>query len=348
MSANSPRILITRLSHIGDCILTLPMLFAIKKKYPDSFVAWTVESPTQKLLSAVADIDELMVVPKNWMSKISNWFELRKKLRDFNFDYVIDPQCITKSAMLGRISGARKRIGIRGTWGRELSPWLNNVLVETKQDHLVDRSMELLGELGIENRETRLELPVAIQSQHSIEKTLLELNVHEYVLINPGASWPSKRWKTERFGDVAKYIFETHRLRSLISWAGEEEIEMAKSIQETAGDAAVIAPSTTLPELAALCSKARFFVGCDTGPMHIAAAVQTPCIGLYGPTRPGDSGAYGAKHMHVQKWYQSGTSRERRSADNHAMKDITVADVCRAVDQMFASLSNSANSSSAA
>ncbi len=320
MSESSPRILITRLSHIGDCVLTLPMLFAIKKKFPSSFVAWAVESPTQKLLTEVSEIDELIVVPKRWMNKLSHWRKLRRQLCELKFDYVIDPQSITKSAMLGRISGAKTRIGMGGPWARECTPWLNNVRVEIKQRHLVDRSLELLSELGIENPGIRLELPFSAESRDSVENMLVNLDAEEFALINPGASWPSKRWETGRFGSVANRLFEVHNLRSIICWAGEDELEMANEIHESAPAATLIAPATTLPELAALCSRAKFFIGCDTGPMHIAAAVQTPCVGLYGPTLPGDSGAYGRHHVHVQKWHQTGTSRQRRSAANLAMR----------------------------
>ena len=145
--SRSPRILITRLSHIGDCVLTLPMLTAIRKKYPGAFIAWAVEAPSDQLLEIHPDLDEVILVPKSWVRKPKHWFELRKKLGSYRFEIAIDPQGISKSAMLGWISGAQQRIGIRGRWGRELSPFLNNRLVETKSPHIVDRSVELLSEL---------------------------------------------------------------------------------------------------------------------------------------------------------------------------------------------------------
>jgi len=106
---------------------------------------------------------------------------------------------------------------------------------------------------------------------------------------------------------------------------------MATEIASVDSDAFVIAPQTNLPQLAALLSLATLFIGCDTGPLHIAAAVGTPCVGLYGTTLPQDSGAWPwadpTPHVAVQKWHQSGTCRQRRSAENGAMMDILASDV---------------------
>ena len=340
----SPRILITRLSHIGDCILTLPMLNAIRRMYPDAFIGWAIESPTHKLLDLHSGIDELILIPKGWAGKPSCWRELRGRLRQYQFDIAIDPQGITKSAALGWISGAKKRIGIRGRWGRELSPLLNNCLVETQGSHLVDRSLELIGELGGESstadsadkQTVEFGLPICEQSNASLDKSLDRSTLGNFfALINPGGSWASKRWEIERFGAVASYLKRQQGMMSLIVWAGEQEREMAQTIHEFDPEASVIAPKTDLRELAVLCDRAAFFIGSDTGPMHMATAMGTPCIGLYGPTRPEESGAYGPQNIAIQKWYQSGSCRKRRNADNDAMKDILAADVFAACDEMI-------------
>ncbi|MDB2687340.1 glycosyltransferase family 9 protein [Mariniblastus sp.] len=352
--SKSPTILITRLSHIGDCILTLPMLDQIKQVYPDSKIVWAVESPTQQLLSLVPGIDHIVNVPKSWMTNWKHWLSLRKEFRAHQIDIAIDPQGITKSAALGWISGAKKRIGIRGRWGRELSTWLNNQLVETKSSHVVDRSVELVtGMLDQANQSDfqqpsfTFKLPVCVESQTRIDQWLKQthadhqIDLDKFVLINPGGSWASKRWEVERYGEVASELRTQFEMSSVVVWAGEEERQMAKQIATNSEGAAVIACSTTLRELAALAKRAKFFLGGDTGPMHIAAAVGTLCVGLYGTTRPEESGAYGDQHESVQKWYQAGTCRERRSAANDAMRDISVADVIQSCQVMQAKLGNS-------
>lgn len=334
----SPRILITRLSHIGDCILTLPMVNAIKDAYPNAFVAWAVESPTQQLLENHAAIDQIIQIPRGWMGHPTAWKQLSGQLKSFHFDIAIDPQGLTKSAMLGWMSGAKRRVGIKGRWGRELSPWLNNELVQTTENHVVDRSLELLRRLKIDTPKVQFALPTTSQANAAVDRWLTSHRLEEFVVINPGASWRSKRWENDRFGTVARTLFEKHQLPSVITWAGDEEKTMAQEIFRLNPEGSVFAMPTSLTELASLISRAHFFIGCDTGPMHIATSVGTPCVGLYGTTRPQESGAYGKINRAVQKWYQSGSCKKRRHANNDAMRDIMASDVNAACDQMIASL----------
>ena len=340
-----PKILITRLSHIGDCVLTLPMVNRIKERFPNSVVSWAIESPTHKLLADQSAVDEFITIPKAWMKKPSNWMDLRKQFLKRNFDIAIDPQGITKSAMLGFISGAKTRIGIKGQWGRELSPWLNNRLVETRKTHLVDRSLELLAALPGEKTkpaEPRYDFPLPTDALEFCDSFLNQSKLGQFAVINPGASWASKRWDNERFGSVGSWLYRHHGMTSVLTWAGTEELEMATSIKEFDPQAFLLAPPTSLPQLAAVLSRASMFIGCDTGPLHIAAAVGTPCVGLYGTTRPQDSGAWPyaepTSHVAVQKWHQSGSCRKRRSADNDAMMDILAADVFAACEKVIPNL----------
>ena len=335
MTKQSPRILITRLSHIGDCVLTMPMLSAIRDYFPSAFVAWAVEAPSNQLLANHPSLDEIIVIPKGWMGKPSQWGSVRKMLKCHQFDVAIDPQGITKSSILGWLSGAKQRIGIRGRWGRELSPWLNNDLVATKGAHLLDRSLELLVRIGIPKTEIRHRFEPDVKSVNFVDDFIEQNKLQRpFAVINPGASWPSKRWVTERFADVANHVMQRHGLRSVISWAGPLELDMAESIARGARAATLLAPKTSLQDLSALLQRAAFFIGCDTGPMHMATSVGTPCVGLYGPNRPEESGAYGTLNIHVQAWYQDGSCRERRNAENLAMRDISVKDVCCACDGM--------------
>ena len=336
---SSPRILITRLSHIGDCILTLPLVNAIRKRYPDAFIAWAVESPTQHLLRNNEAIDHIVQIPKSWMSKPAAWKKLRSELRSEKFDVVVDPQGLTKSAMLGWLSGAKRRIGIKGRWGRELSPWLNNTLVETHSDHVVDRTMELLSELDVAAPDVSFELNTEPAADQKIAQWLSSHKLDSFAVINPGASWHSKRWEHDRFGTVAQHLYQQHGLRTVVTWAGNAEKKMAQDIFRLSPKGSVFALPTTLNELASVIARSNFFIGCDTGPMHIATAVGIPCVGLYGTTRAQDSGAYGPMNVAVQKWYQSGSCKKRRNANNDAMRDIMASDVNAACDQMIASLS---------
>jgi ADP-heptose:LPS heptosyltransferase len=341
-------ILVNRLSHIGDCILTLPMLHRIKQVQPNSRIVWAVESPTQQLLSLVPTIDRIVKIPRGWVGKPSQWKALRSEFRQADgrcekIDIAFDPQGITKSAGLGWLSGAKKRVGIKGRWGRELSPWLNNRLVKTESSHIVDRSLELVNACFSDaaSSDVVLDLPVCEVAQHSVDQWLQgtaetsDFQSSDFCLINPGASWASKRWEVDRFGEVAQQMKSRFGVSSVVVWAGKEEQMMAERVVEVSQGSATMAAPTTLRELAALAKRAKFFIGGDTGPMHIAAAVGTSCVGLYGTTRPEESGAYGPQHVHVQKWFQDGSCRERRSAANDAMRDILTGDVVEACELML-------------
>jgi lipopolysaccharide heptosyltransferase I len=331
----SPRILITRLSHIGDCLLTIPMLNAVVEQYPNAFVAWAVESPTHHLLKNHSGIDKIISIPKGWLGKPRTWRAIGAELKSYKFDIAIDPQGLTKSALLGWMSGAPNRVGAKGQWGRELSPWLNNRLVRPSSTHVVERSMELLEEIGIEQSKIRFELPLDAVADKFIDRWLIEKSLNRFAVINPGGSWASKRWENERFGSVASHLFNEHGLKTVVTWAGIEELEMAEEIVALNPEGCVLAGRTNLPELQSLLARADFFVGCDTGPMHLATAVGTPCVGLYGTTRPEDSGAFGPANIAIQKWYQSGSCRKRRNANNDAMRDILASDVNAACDRML-------------
>ena len=350
MNRPQTRILITRLSHIGDCVLTLPLVNAIRQHIPDCHITWAIESPTQKLLFGHEAVDEFFVVPKRWMSQLSAWRQLRRDLKSRNFDIAIDPQGITKSAMLGRLSGAPLRIGASGTWGRELSTWLNNRLIEPTETHLLDRSIELLQLLpepfSPQHVSRRFGLPIDPSADAMVSEFCHQNQLHRFLVINPGASWPSKRWDDARFGAVGAHAFRCHGIRSVITWAGEQERASAEAMFAVDPSAMLLAPDTTLPQLSAVLNRADGFIGCDTGPLHIAAAHATPCIGIYGPTRPQDSGAWpygdGSPNIAVQRKWHSGTSRERRGATNEAMLENSVADVCSALDRLIESLSDRA------
>ena len=343
------RILITRLSHIGDCVLTLPLANAIKRHLPTAKLTWIVEKPSDQLLALNPNIDEIVTVPKGWLKSPRSIWETRRRLRKRKFDIAIDPQGISKSAMLGWLSGAPQRWGVKGRWGRELSPWLNNRLIETKSEHVVDRSLDLSlamvksilpGNSVNDNRDLLsarelFQMEPDRESVKTVDRWLSKLSPGRFVVVNPGASWASKRWELDRFAKVIEELSTRHRFASLLTWAGDQEYQMVQEIASQTSKA-VVAPSTTLSELGALCQLAEFFVGCDTGPLHIASAVGARCVGLYGTTRPTESGAYGAQHLAIQERYQEGSCRERRNANNEAMREISVERVVREIDTWIA------------
>ena len=373
----SPRILIVRLSAIGDAIQSMPVACALRERFPEAFLAWAVESRTAALLRGHEALNELIELPRGWLKSPSEVWRLRRKLREMHFDVTIDVQSLTKSAVLARLSGARRRIGFGNPGGRELSKWFNNERIDPKATHVVDRYLELLRPLGIESPTVRFQVPEREEDCKTAEDIIRQLGLalnspdtgaivpiassgadipvcqeihgvygrqeclpHCFAIINPGAGWPSKLWPADRYAAVARHLGEARRIPTLVVWAGQAEKTLAEQIVQAGGPSARISPPTSLPELAALARRAKLFLGADTGPLHLAAAVGTPCVGLYGPWPAARHGPYGPKNIALQKMFFEGSARARRTAPAIYMESITTEMVCEACDRILKSCFN--------
>jgi heptosyltransferase I len=336
MGTQSPRILLVRLSAIGDVIHTMPVACAVREHFPNAFLAWVVEERAAALLQGHEAIDELITLPRGWLKSPRGVWRLRRRLHEMQFDVALEAQGLTKAAIVALISGAPRRIGFGHPWGRELTQWLNSELVDTPGPHMVDRNVQLLRPLGIHSPKIRFMVPEHLADSQTAEQIINRHGLENgFGIINPGAGWPSKLWPTDRFAAVAKYLGNKWKLPSLVVWAGEAEMQMSLQIGLGSQGHAQIAPGTTLPELAALARRAKMFIGSDTGPLHLAAAVETPCVGLYGPWSAEKHGPYGTQHIAVQKAFFEGSSRQRRHASPQLMRAITVEDVCSACDRIM-------------
>jgi lipopolysaccharide heptosyltransferase I len=359
---DAPRILLVRLSAIGDAIHTLPLLCALRDRFPRASITWVVEERAAALLRNHAALDELVELPRGWLKSPGRVWQLRRQLRG-RFDLAIDAQGLTKSAVVAWLAGTRQRIGFGTPWGRELSRWLNNQLVDTVRPHAVDRHLELLRPLGIESPAVRFDVPETeidrtaaeeVVDSHlrrapgvspGIVETLSDTipgltpgarqEISAFAVIAPGAGWPSKVWPAERFAAVAAYLGNRRQLPTLVISGNEQERTWAAQIAAGSGGHARPAPAMSLTGVAALIRRARLFVGSDTGPLHLAAAVGTPCVALYGPWPAEKHGPYGPRHIAIQKLRFAGTTRQRRRASSIYMEAIDVESVCAACDQIL-------------
>lgn len=334
MSTPPGHVLITRLSAIGDCVETLPVASAIKRVFPDTQVSWCISCAAHSLVRICPDVDNTIRVSKRWIREPSEWRRLRRIFRENPVDCVVDPQSLSKSAVLGWLSGAKTRIGLAKPMGRELAPWLSTSVVSGENFHLVDAQLRLLKPLGIENPGAEFRLDVPEDVLDWADQTVTNLvNCPSPVIMNPGAGWDSRLWPTDRFGQVAAWLKADYGLPTVVVWAGEREQTLAQEIVSCSDGAAVMAPDTDLIQLAAILSRAKVFLSSDTGPMHIAAAMGTRCLSLHGPTRPEMSGPYGEQHISIRKVAFDGPGR--RGSDNTAMKAIEVADVCEQMSKLL-------------
>lgn len=328
--------MIVRLSAIGDVIHGLPVLNALRDRFPQAMLAWVVETPAAELLRGHQALDELIVVPKGWLLKPKSVLGLRRKLRALKIDVALDLQGLTKSAVAAWLSGARRRIGFGDRNARELSRWFYTEKVKSHSQHVVDVYLELLRVSGIESPEVRFEIADHRSDRIAAKEKVRQADCHRgFCVINPGAGWPSKRWPLDRYAAVARHLGEEWGLASLVVWAGDEGRSWAEQVVADSEGHARLAPEMSLAELAAVSRRARLYVGSDSGPLHLAVAVGTPSIGLYGPWPAERHGPYGPGHVAVQKMVCKGPTRRRRRASTKYMEAIDVDSVLVACDRVL-------------
>lgn len=322
---------------MGDVIHGLPVASALRQRFPDATIAWAVEGRAAELVEGHPDLDSVIKLPRRWWSSARTVRGIRRQLLDLRFDVAVDLQCLTKSALIAWLSGAKRRLGVAGANGRELSKWFNNELTDVHASHVVEHYLQILKPLGVEHTAVHFAIPQRSEdtdyAQHSLSN--LGLCGRTFAILNPGAGWPSKLWPAKRYGTVAKHLLAEQDVQSLAVWCGSDERRLAQQIVDTSDGAAQLAPATTMSQLGAIARHASLFVGSDTGPMHLAVAVGVPTVSLHGTSRADWCGAYGDANIRLQAYYQEGSARERRTADNAAMRAITVLEVTSACDRLL-------------
>ena len=324
------RFLITRLSAFGDCVQTLPLLCALRDARPDAHIAWMTQTEFAPVLKRHSDVDDVISVSRRWFLSPAKLWQVSRQLRAMNFDVVLDPQSLTKSSIGGFLSGTRRRIGVDRPAGRELSRHLNNELVPDRTN-VIHRYLELLRPLGIEQSRINFRFPVLPLSSRLVDFFCTAGDAGNFVVLNPNAGWPSKTWPAEQVAKTAEALYSLFKLRSVVIWHGTKERQVAENVA-ACYSSVLVAPPTDMNELAALIRASRLFVGTDSGPLHLAAANGTPCVGLFGPTRSEVCGPISSSSVCIQAPLQ--TTR-KRNAPNTAMQTIDTNMVVEACSKLL-------------
>jgi heptosyltransferase-1 len=331
------RVLIVRLSAMGDVIHTLPAVQAIRESFPKAHIGWLVEERWAELLCAPGFprrgtrsgarplVDEVHTVNlKSWGNSIFSLSTLQRvatawnDVRDARYDVAVDLQGAMRSAALARWSGARVVYGAAEPRESPASLWYTRKVVAHGR-HVIEQNVSVAeGLVGHRVKATAAELPGDPEAEARVEGRLAEFGIREFAILNPGAGWGAKRWPAERYGEVARGLAELG-LQAILNY-GPGEDELARAAEAASGRAAR-AMSSSLTELIALTRRARLFVGGDTGPMHLAAALRVPVVGIFGPTDPVRNGPYGTRSV-VLRSAESVTSHARRAAADEGMLGI--------------------------
>jgi lipopolysaccharide heptosyltransferase I len=288
--------LIIKPSSLGDVVHSLAFLNAIKTCYPDASIHWVLSKGLEDLLDGHPMIEKLWIIdkdkwksPSHFLKTIIEFRNLSKSLKAENFDLVVDLQGLFRSGLIASLTKARDIIGFREA--REGSRFFYTRQIEGgNKIHAVDRYLRIAGSLGCNVSDIRF--PLNTSNNFGELKNKFSLP-DEYIIVVPGARWNTKRWPAERFGKVSSEL----NVRSVIVGSGSdsEVAEVAKN--NSGGNAISLAGKTTLKELIAIIKNARFMLTNDTGPMHMAAALQVPVYAVFGPTDDTLTGPYGKKKV---------------------------------------------------
>lgn len=313
MPAEPAAIALVKLSSLGDVVHALPVADALAAALPRTRLTWLVERRESALLRDHPALEHVIDVdtrawrgtrtPRQAVAVGRNVLALRRRLRAGGYDVAIDLQGLVKSGAVTLATGAPVRIGFAAGWSRErLNAAFTNrhVTPPPEARHVVDQYLALLTPLGVTSRPgaARFSLPPRAAAETRIDDFFVGAGIkprRRLVVLNPGAGKAAKRWPVERFRALATRLCHEADAQVLVLW-GPSEGEAARAIVEIAAPRPALAPPTDIEELVAVARRASVMVAADTGPLHVAAAVGTPCVGLYGPTSAERNGPYGAGH----------------------------------------------------
>ena len=329
------KVLIIKLSSIGDVVHTLPALYSLRKGFEkkgvNARIDWLVEEAASTILKGHPMIDNLIVVKRGWLKNYSENKKTSALLAKEGYDMVIDFQGLLKSGVWVHLSRGKKRLGFSNA--RELSHFFLNEKLPAYdiEKHAVERYLELAAHAGGARWAVRFPMDTAA-AKKSVEAKLKENGVEDgFFVLVPRARWATKMWSDEKFADLARRIIKKTSLTAVLA-GGPGDRKGLEPLRESIGHKAVnMAGLTDLKELWAMAALSEFVVTLDSGPMHIAAASGAPVVALFGPTAPWRTGPWGAGHSIVRKGLECSPCFKKNCTEPRCMEGITVDEVMAAV-----------------
>jgi lipopolysaccharide heptosyltransferase I len=286
------RILIIKPSALGDVVHSLPILNLLRRKWPEARISWLVTPAFAGLLEGHPQVDEVIRFDRKlfgtgWWNPLAffGFISFLRDLRRRQFDLVIDLQGLFRSGWIAGATGARVRVGFADA--REMG-WIfytHRVAVETWEQHALGRYLEIAEALGCGREPVEFVFPPALPLSEPIAE--------RYAVLLPATNWATKRWPIESFAQLVAPLRDRFGLRTVVAGAADTR-GMAAEIGRLAEDDSVIdlAGKTSLRQLITLLRDAAVVVANDSGPMHIASALNVPLVTLFGPTSPIRTGPY--------------------------------------------------------
>jgi lipopolysaccharide heptosyltransferase I len=367
------RILIVKLSSIGDVVHALPAAAALRRGFPEAHIAWAVERRARAILEESPIVDDLIEVDsrgwrRRWHNRetLDNVSSTLRSLRGSGpggssetFDVAVDFQGLLKSGLLALASGATRRIGFETQELRERASrlFLTEQVETSHLEHVIDKNLALahlvLADSSQHSRDgsfasqpppigdeidksPKYEFPISVSSEDEefADRAVGDGN-RPFAIINPGGGWSTKLWEPARFGHVADWLNSEHGIRSIITFGpGEEQLAYQVAAASRSGSANPL-PST-LKQFVAIARRAELFIGGDTGPLHLAAASGTPIVGIYGPTAPARNGPFDSRDITVGRDLWCRADCHRRSCWHWECMEISVSEIEKAITRRLA------------
>jgi heptosyltransferase-1 len=350
------KILIVRLGAMGDILHALPAVTSIRAALPEATIGWLVEENWSEVLTARGyKSDPVSLTPpkpvvnlihtvntKRWRKRLfhrETMVEIRgdiKRLRETHYDIAIDFQGNAKSAIAGWMSSAPEMAGYVDP--RESIARLFYKHTFSRQgEHVIEQNHQLAKQVlagilpGGEMPLVAPQLPCDSVATQWVDEQIKSLGIASFAMVTPGAGWGAKQWPPQRFGEVAQALAR-HNLRTLVNTAPGEETLAQAVVDASNGTAFSI--KCTIGQLIALTRRARLFIGGDTGPLHLAAALGIPVVAIFGPTDPGRTGPYGSQAIALRS-PESETTFSRHAEPEQGLLKITSEEVIAAARHLL-------------
>ena len=329
------RFLIVRLGSLGDIVHTFPAIAALRDSFPSAKIVWLTHPRWHELVAAGGLANEMWDVETRSLSSIRG---VLSRIRLEKFSTAIDYQGLWKSAALPFLARVPRRIGFSSSAVREAGvPFLYTNRIDVHAAHVADKNGELSLAAGAAKPVGSFTLSIPLAAKAAVENLLREKGIQRYVVLSPGGGWVSKCWPAERYGELARRLFEEKGRHSVINYGPGEE-ELAGRVVSASGSAGVFPYSGSFGELMAILRGADCVVAGDTGPLHLADALGSRLVAIFGPTDPQRNGPYlgqrQAGRAVVLRAPNVASTYKREDAPHPSLLEISVDDVFAAINEV--------------
>lgn len=331
-----------RLSSIGDIVHALPAAAALAETFPQAEVHWVVEKRFEVLLQGNPHLRGIVALDTlGWRKHLASpatWREARQglsRLRQTPYTAAFDFQGLWKSAVVAWLSRAQERIGFAESGLREPSAAVlyTQKVPPPQHVHVVEENLALVKRLGACTTHWQFPLPQNKQDDAYIAEQLAARSVNGFIIVNPGGGWRTKCWSPENYAALLRRWHNTRPEHIILTGSPPEENLITGMIRDAGSARAHYFPST-LVQYIALARRARLYIGGDTGPLHLAAAVGTPIVGIFGPTDPLRNGPFAANDISLSN--HAAINHTRRGRDPEYLAGISVEAVMAAAQERLA------------